>query len=191
MMKVYFSNNKKQYENTNESVTQIVEDINSYMDSTDNIVLSHLNVDGVDVYENHYQILLDKLNTIDEIKLVVKTKQEVVVELQESLNEYLDRALPVMEKLANQFYQGESAETWDTFVDLTDGLQWINSAVMTLTHYSAEETASYYKSISDKLESILKELAEVLEIKDTVTIGDMIQYEIMEILTELKQNVQH
>ncbi|KIL49919.1 hypothetical protein [Jeotgalibacillus soli] len=190
-MKIFFPSEIKEYENKTEAVNRMIEDINAGIASTDKLVFSHLNIDGIDVYENHYQYLLKELSEINEIKIIMKTKQEVTIELQQSLNEYLERALPVMSKLSDQFYQGESNKVWESFVEFTDGLQWINSAVETLSLHSKENAQSYYKNVSAKIESALIELVEALEIKDTITIADMIQYEIIETLTDLKQSVHH
>lgn len=190
-MKVLFPNDKKTYENTEEAIVSVVNDINEFISSTENMVLSHLNIDGNNVYQNHYQYLLNSLPEIHEIKVVLKSQEEVVIELQNSLNEYLERALPVIEEVSNQFYQGESKEAWDYFVDLTSGLEWIHSAVVALSNYSNEETKQYYLSVSQKLKETIQELANALEAKDTVTIADIIQYEILEALNELKETVHH
>lgn len=190
IMKVYFHEEIKQIENTNDAITELLEDINSYLEKTD-LIFSHLNIDSIDVYEYHEQYLLDKLDSIEKIIVILKTTEEVAAELQQSLNEYLERALPVIENLSDQFYQGESEQVWIDFADLTDGLQWIISAVQTLSRFVGDEVKTYYSSVSEKIESVLQELLEALEVKDTVTIADMIQYEIVETLAELKQNVHH
>lgn len=189
-MKVYFHEEIKQIENTNDAITKLMEDINSYLEKTD-LIFSHLNIDSIDVYEFHEQYLLDMLGSIEKIIVILKTPKEVAAELQQSLNEYLERALPVMENLSDQFYQGESEQVWIDFADLTDGLQWIINAVQTLSQFVGDEVKTYYSSVSEKIESVLQELLEALEVKDTVTIADMIQYEIVETLAELKQNVHH
>lgn len=189
-MKVYFQEETKRYENTSEAITELVKDINSFIEKT-NMIFSHLDIDGVEVYEDHEQYLLNELSSVEEIKLILKTMEDVAAELQQSLTDYLDRALPVMENLSDQFYQGESEEAWNDFADLADGLQWIISAVQTLSQFVEDEVQTYYSSVSRKLESVLQELLEALEAKDTVTIADMIQYEIVETLAELKQNVHH
>ena len=190
-MKVYFPNYNKQYENTNESITEIIDDINEFLSLSKGMILSHLLIDGRDVYDDHFQYLMDYVSEISEIEVVVKSQQEVIKELQSSLNEYLDRALPVMKELSDQFYQGESEEAWNNFAELTTGLQWINNALVTLKNFSNEETKDYYLGFINRLEEVLQELADVVKIKDTVTIADLIQYEIIEILTELKEEVHH
>ncbi|WP_139325421.1 hypothetical protein [Domibacillus enclensis] len=167
-----------------------MEKINEQISRTQK-VFSHLRVDGLDLYENHYQYLLDEVESIHDVHIVLLEREEMAAELQLSLNDYLTRAIPVMEQLADSFYQGAKAEDWDSFSNLADGFQWILGALQTLTQYADEEAASYYVDIREKITSILEELMNATEAQDTVTIADMIQYEVVETLVELKQNVHH
>lgn len=189
-MNVHVKGQVRKYENTASAVAELVTDINQTITETD-LVFSHLQIDGVDVYENHYEYLLEKVGTLQDIHVILKTKSEVAAELQGSMNDYLKRALPIIEQLSEQFYQGATAEAWNEFTNLIDGLQWIMSALDMLRQHADEEAANYYKEVHSKLSSILEELMEATEAQDTVTIADMIQYEIAESLTELKQNVHH
>lgn len=180
----------RQFENTNEALIELVEEVNTYVKETD-LIFSHLMINGTEVYEAHYQYLLDQLLTLEEVIVVLKQATEVVTELQQSLNDYLDRALPIINQLSDQFYQGESEEGWSDIADLAEGLEWILSAVQTLENYTENETKLYYNGIAGKLQLNLQELLEAIEARDTVTIADIIQYELVEALTELKQSIHH
>lgn len=189
-MRVHFPDQIKEYSNTNEDIHTAVEEINTVVSRTEK-VFSHLQVDGVDIYENHYQYLLDEAESIGDIHIVIVDKTQMASELQQSLNEYLDRSIPVMGKLVDSFYRGASAEGWDGFSNLAEGLQWILGALQTLAQYSDEEAAAYYTEVQEKIASVLEELMDAIEAQDTVTIADTIQYEIVETLAELKQKVHH
>lgn len=189
-MKVHFPGEIKEYRNTSEDVYKAVEEINEQISRTEK-VFSHLQVDGLNLYENHYQYLLDEVESIHDVYIVLLEREEMAAELQLSLNDYLTRAIPVMEQLFDSFYQGAKAEDWDRFSNLADGLQWILGALQTLTQYADEEAASYYADVHEKITSVLGELVDATEAQDAVTIADMIQYEIVETLAELKQKVHH
>lgn len=190
IMKVHFQNEIREFENTSRGIDELIENINSFIKES-GLVFSHLNIDGVNIYADYEDYMLSELRSIDRVTLVLKTIEEVVVELQQSLSEYLERALPVMQGLSEQFYQGESADSWNSLADLMDGLQWIMGALYTLTQSVKGDVKEYYLNVIEKIESVLQELLEALEAKDAVSIADIIQYEIVDTLAELRHNVQH
>src|SRR5690606_8368957 len=107
-----------------------------------------------------------------------KTKQEMAGDLQQSLNEYLEQAIPSIEQLARELYQGESEEVWSQFVYFTDGMNWIIDCLELLRHYSDPDTGKFYQESREKLALTSQELLGTVEVKDTVAIADMIQYEV-------------
>ena len=75
-MKINILDKTLEYENRIEVLDDIFNKIN-HMVSSENLVFSHLNIDGIDVYDDHYDYFLDNIKNIEEVKVVTKTVKEI------------------------------------------------------------------------------------------------------------------
>jgi len=190
-MDVYFLNEKKQYDNTERSVQQLFQEIHDFIANQEENVFSHLVIDGTEVYDDYDQYVMAHLPQIQEIKVIVKTKQEMALDLEQSLHDYLDKAIPSMKQLANALYQGQSEEVWNEFILFIDGLRWIVESLGLLIRYMSLEANQRYEEAGAKLGAAIPEMLDAVEAGDTLALADMIQYEIVETLVSLQQNRYH
>lgn len=151
---------------------------------------SHLVIDGIAVYDQFEETILQSIDRIQAINVQVKTLDEFVRESLNSTREYLNRALPEIEALIDRFYQAPDQKAWSLFLDLLEGLQWIHQVVNTVQDAGYP---SLNRDVFGKIDAELLQhyaaLAEGLENKDHVLIADVIQYEVLPVLETLSREI--
>jgi hypothetical protein len=101
-------------------------------------------------------------------------------------NAYLLRAIPAVETLAGEFYQGPSQESWLRLNELAEGLQWLLQ-----TDWIMRESGRWPSSTQDdqRMSDALRELEQAVEAEDAVLVGDLIAYEILPFFREMSSKV--
>ena len=176
-----------------ENKLSVIEDILNYVQQhleKSEEQLSHFIVDGVDVYENQDQYLAEHIDDIQTIEVVCKTVAELVIEILLSTKEYVERALPQIEELADEFYQGPSTKSWDTFRQLLEGIQWL-AHMLTSIDQSEYQPSNWnaYIHCWQQLQQQLPEVEDALVQDDTIVVADLLLYEIVPILNKLLNEV--
>lgn len=171
------------------SIDYIFEAINSAIND-EHLIFTHLNIDGVDVYEDQTEYIANRIKNIETIDAILVTKDEFLNELLLSAETYLAGALPEVKGLSNGYYQGADEETWHKFYQMIEGIQWIVQMADTVNQY-VEEDERYIKLVNNavSLGEILQMLEGALKQADNVLIGDIIQYEIEPLMTNIKASL--
>lgn len=171
------------------TVEVVVSKINQLL--SDQFYFSHLIVDGNQVYEDPEFFLQEHLQSIKEVIVVSKTVREFVNDLLLTIEDYLNRAAPALNPLAEEFYRNPESGTWDRFVELIEGLIWINQAIQTIDSVK-EKPVNWMNIIKSggSLEVELESLEEAMEGTDFILIADLLLYEIAPIFETLKNEVQ-
>lgn len=168
------------------AVENMIQHVNQLI-AESNLSLSHLVIDGVEVYENHYQYVLDHLHTIQVIDVIVKTINDLILDALLSTESYLVRSLPEIKLLVDEFYQGPGRSSWVKFEQLLEGLQWTLNMLATIGenkewHHNKEQ----YRSITGQLSNQIGLLQEAFENKDMTLLSDLLGYEIVPSLEGLE-----
>ncbi|WP_260838905.1 hypothetical protein [Heyndrickxia oleronia] len=175
--------------NKQTNVEIIIEKIHEILE--DGVFFSHLIIDGKEVYEDFEIYLLDHLTQIKQIKVITKTVGEFINELLLTAEGYLDRAIPEVSLLSNEFYQNSSTEGWNKFSQMLEGIQWLNQMIHTINKIKEQPNNwNEYLNLSKKLENEIKNLEVAVENDDNVLIADIIQYEILSIFERVKSVIQ-
>ncbi|MCA1061375.1 hypothetical protein LCL96_20880 [Rossellomorea aquimaris] len=170
----------------NISIHEVIENIKLFL--ADNYYFSHLEVDGVEVYSEPEQFLLDNMDRIKNLKIHAKTLQEFIEDSLKTSEEYLSRAIPEVLLLANDYYHNPTEKTWGKFNHFLEGLQWLDQLFVTIVR--TNNGLNYwndYSELTNKLKMGIEELHNAMESSDNVLIGDIIQYEILPIYEDLHQ----
>jgi hypothetical protein len=182
-----------QYSNEASSIEPCFSQINQLLNGND-YVLSHLEIDGVDVYENHLDYISDRILNIQVIVVIVNTFKQTLDESIINLEAYLTRAIPVTIALADEFYKGSDKESWNKLGQLFEGLQWVMQALEPV--YTMRNNELVYKNslqysvLSSELTDQILELEKALSHSDMVLVADLIKYEILDILQRLRAEIQ-
>jgi hypothetical protein len=166
----------------------ILDKINGWLGNS--YYFSHFVVDGREVYEEPKEFLLEGLEYIQELVVIARTPNELVNDVLISAETYLGNAIPELSILANAFYNNPTSNTWSNFNDMLEGVQWINTILMSIDQM-IEKPRNWgeYLKHNASLENELINLKEAMENSDFVLIADIIQYEILSVFESLLSEV--
>lgn len=171
------------------AIETVFEQINQLLaDSTQR--LSCLEVDGVEVFEDYSQYIVSNLSDIQTIVVKVKTLKELMDDTLISIHGYLERAIPEIEKIVDDFYHGVSQDTWNRFAQFMEGLQFIIDALESVSqHQEWYYNAAQFVLVKDNLLKQIIILQEALESQDRVRLSDALLYEIIPSFKALMQEI--
>lgn len=195
-MKIKILDKVLEYENKQEVYNALIEEINSTLKNS-NLIFSHLIIDGEEVYGDFNDYFLGNIENIKEITVVAKTVKEMSNDIMLSTIDYLDRAIPEIDKLSNEFYKTPSQESWNKLIDLIDGIRWIIDTFTAIDSNvdlnnivkSYEEWNLYAKDVYS-LKELLLEFEEILENGDYVSTADILSYEIIPLFKDMKEKLE-
>lgn len=176
--------------NVSTEVEKIFNQIEEYLNNA-SYYFSHMIIDGVTVYEDYQDYILEHLEQIKVIQFEVATARELADQTLLSTGQYLQRALPELPSLVDGFYHGAAQENWEGFEQLLDGLQWI----LRMLDYMNQSELNYrnqtdYENILIKIQQELGKLETALQDRDMILIGDLLNFEIIPLLETLSAAVQ-
>jgi hypothetical protein len=175
------------YPNTMESVRSMVEDIENHLRETGTIWVE-MRIDDRIIYDidECLEYIQDHLASIQHLELIAGTEREIQNDRLLDANAYLLRAIPAVETLAGEFYQGPSQESWLRLNELAEGLQWLLQ-----TDWIMRESGRWPSSTQDdqRMSDALRELEQAVEAEDAVLVGDLIAYEILPFFREMSSKV--
>lgn len=122
----------------------------------------------------------------------VQSRKEMLDQILISASNYVARALPEINFLADGFYQGASDKSWQVLLQLLDGIQWLLDFMNRIV--GNKDLFSNWRKleeISINLQSQLYQFEEALKIRDVIMIGDILNFEISPILFSLKNELQN
>ncbi|ABW20047.1 hypothetical protein [Alkaliphilus oremlandii] len=194
-MKINILGTTKEYENSRQQIDDMFEYIEkSIWDSK--LILSHLEIDGLEVYSDFSNYFVDNIRNINEVNVITRTEKEMYKENIVSTLDYTERAIPEIEILSNEFYQTPTGDTWNKMIQLIEGLNWIIASFSSIDSKSNlkdlvddyEEWNIYAKDIYSLKELVL-ELDKVIKNNDLVAIGDILAYEVSPLFNQAKETL--
>lgn len=153
------------------------------------LVYSHITVDGMDVYDEPLFFLTEGINLYTEVEIKAIDLNTLSIDTLVSIEEYSSRAIPALNKLADDFYQKPVEESWHKLGELLEGITWFEKSSVYLAKSSALE--KYRTSLSHNLNfsNEISILDEAVERQDLVLIGDILKYEFSPRFESLKQEI--
>lgn len=195
-MIIHILDKSLEYENKQEVLDTIFKEIDNIVNSA-NMIFSHLIIDGQEVYNDFYDYFLDNMKNIQEVKVVTRTAKEAFEEILLSTIDYLNRAIPEIEVLSNEFYKTPSRESWGKLGDLLEGVKWIMDTFMIIDAdfdlkniVNSYEDWNIYAEDIYKLNELLIEFEEMLENSDFVSTADILSYEIIPLFNDMKKKLE-
>ena len=183
-MKIYVLDKVLKYPNNQTEIDKIFNDIDSIV-SESKYTLSHLEIDGVEIYDDFYNYFLDNIRSIQEVKVVAKTFKEFSRDILKTTASYLENAIPEMQILSDEFYKSPTEESWGKLADLIEGIKWIMDTFVIVDKsgkieniVKSYEVWNHYVKDIYSLKELLDEFEDILENEDLVSIADILSYEI-------------
>ena len=100
------------------------------------------------------------------------------------LNGYLDRLIPGIDEMVNNFYEGNESFALEKLTVICDGLQW-SLRVLNVTKDVIE--------LGDKVDSLVEQfnsIVEALENEDYILVSDLFNYEVKDLLQTIKEEIE-
>lgn len=195
-MKIYILDEILECENKKSVINNIFNEINKRV-SNFNLIFSHLSVDGQEIYDDFYDYFLDNIKDIQKVEVITKTVKEMCHETLLSTLDYINKVIPEIEKLSNEFYKTPSKDTWLKLTDLLEGINWIiNSFAFIDSNSELENIFEQYEKWNVyakdvySLKELIVEFDEILENNDLVSTGDILSYEIIPLFNSMKQKLE-
>lgn len=194
-MKIFIEDQILEYENRKDEIDKILNEIDTIIIKSSKI-LSHMVIDGYEIYENFYDYFLDNIRVIENVEVVALTLKELVDDILISTLNYLERTPNIIENLADKFYKTPDIEAWNDLNDLLGGISWIINTSSSIDQegrlkdiVSSYEDWNHYAKELFSLQEILPDFEGALSSGDNVTVADILSYEITSIFKEMAERL--
>ncbi|HHV16143.1 MAG TPA: hypothetical protein GXX58_06160 [Gelria sp.] len=194
-MQLWIGNTMTEFENSETGLEMLLRAIEEAVNSS-GLILSHLLVDEVAVYDDYWDYLETNLKNIRKVQAELKSISELMQDILQSTTLYLGRSLPALEKMAESFYSEVNADTWQDLSNFLEGLQWLAQSVEIMDEVSglADMVADYeqwnrYSKAVRELQPIVAELDEPLQHGDYVNVGNILLHKVVPRMQELLTNI--
>lgn len=173
------SGNKYTFGNNQVGIELLMDKIDNEL-INGNQFISHLVVDGTEVYDDYEEYMFEYMSEIKDVEVITMTIGEFVGNLLVSLNTYTKRAEPEISRLVTEFYQNPNEQSWVTLHQLLEGIGWIYETIKSIdnVHHEIADWNEFI-TIAASFEVELPNLLEAIQNKDAILIADIIQYEIL------------
>jgi hypothetical protein len=188
-MKVQVMEDVWEYSNDLLGIDHLFNKVDDLLDDSE-YHISYIVVDGMEVYEDFKDYLSEHIGSVMNVQVIVQTIQEMSDNLLISTESYLENALPEVEELYKQFYQGPTQDSWNKLVLLFEGLQWLFH-LTELIEKNRPDLEDWEQCVNhiQKLKDSLGGMEEAMKSNDTIFIGDNLFYETLSSLKGFQANV--
>lgn len=182
-------------EKDEEIIEKIADILTDEMEKTNKVIKS-LEIDGLELYQDYFEYILDNLNYIESINAKLITYKELVGETLVGTIDYLQGAAEEIVPLSEAFYAEPTKESWDDFSDLLEGINWIisvfnlidNDKTLIETLPSYEIWNLYAKDIL-ALNELIPQMNDALNSKDNTLLADLMMYEILPLYEDMREQL--
>lgn len=157
------------------------------------LVIQFIEINEQKIINDFEKYIVENFNYIQQLKIYTISEHQLLMETLEETSRYLSDVVCEIESVSEIFYGEIKGEDWKRFSDFTQGLEWIymtmQSCIFLMNKHSIDTDARKEKLVylKEKFESTIQELDKVLNSKDFISVGDIIDYEFKPLLIELKQ----
>lgn len=195
-MKLIIGDQMWELDNSETGIEEMIKLLEEKIFSVADQFFSHLLIDGIAVYDDLAGYLRENINDIGQIRAKFLTVGEYIHEFLLSTEDYLNRAIPAVQQLADSFYNQVDSESWLQVNYLLEGIQWLLETFETIDSFpnltglidDYQLWNIYSQSLRELQESVTK-LDEPLKFADHVTVGDVLLYEIKPALEKMKTSI--
>lgn len=182
-------------EKDEEIIEKIADILTDEMEKTNKVIKS-LEIDGLELYQDYFEYILDNINYIESINAKLITYKELVGETLVGTIDYLQGAAEEIVPLSEAFYAEPTKESWDDFSDLLEGINWIisvfnlidNDKTLIETLPSYEIWNLYAKDILT-LNELIPQMNDALNSKDNTLLADLMMYEILPLYEDMREQL--
>lgn len=152
-------------------------------------IFSHITVDGVDIYDEPVDYLIERGEEVECIEIQTVTAEKFRVDILFSVQEYVDRAVLELENLSGEFYEGATDESWIKLGQLLEGIQWLEKAANFLSTSHSNVNCQSFISQSMYFGNEMKMLNDAVTQQDLILIGDVLKHELYPRFRSIQQEI--
>ncbi|GED67579.1 hypothetical protein BRE01_12810 [Brevibacillus reuszeri] len=152
------------------------------------LVYSHITIDGIEIYEDPLENLFTGRETVEIVEIKAISEEQFKENLLCSIEEYVTRAIPELERLSEKFYINPDTSAWNGISDLLEGIQWIENVAMFFANNGSSEKNDHMMQ-KFNISSEVKLLEGAVFQNDLVLVGDILKYEILPRFTDIEHAV--
>ncbi len=122
----------------------------------------------------------------EEDLMVNEDGKRLLNEAMEDGKDYLPRLREGISEVALLFQEGREGEAINLFIQCIEGLEWFVTLVSGMATFEVEKVnKEEFFDLSFKAKGVLQELLEAWDNKDTVLIGDLLEFEVVPIIDQV------
>jgi hypothetical protein len=165
---------KRTLSGVNNMFSQIEESMKDF-----HVYFSHLVVDGIEVNDALREYLEQHLGSIDNIEVSFLTAEQYLHQVVTIMDCFLEKAIPAIKEVANEFYAKPDDGTWERFNVAASGMQgMINIVSEVVGDKALNVNIKEFDQLGTKLAQDLTALMEAVERNDMTAVGDVLRYEV-------------
>ena len=183
-MNIYIDNSKLDFQiEIDDTLDTIVKSVEEFAKNNGRVVVE-VKVDGKDLGE-----LENKgIATIEDIEFFTKSGRIIALEAIQEMNAYIERLKNGSKQLVDEINNGDGGKISQMTLDAIDGLEWIYNILYSIENISTiNYTEIGFQKTFDKYQDIIMDILESLEDKDEMLLADLMEYEIPDIVEEIKE----
>ena len=183
-MNIYIDNSKLDFQiEIDDTLDTIVKSVEEFAKNNGRVVVE-VKVDGKDLGE-----LENKgIATIEDIEFFTKSGRIIALEAIQEMNGYIESLKNGSKQLVDEINNGDGGKISQMTLDAIDGLEWIYNILYSIENISTiNYTEIGFQKTFDKYQDIIREILESLEDKDEMLLADLMEYEIPDIVEEIKE----
>lgn len=192
-MKIKINGKEYEYLNNVSNVEKVIGIINQELEEN-NQKLAHLVIDGNPVYEDFTQYFIKNIQIINVVEVITQSLQSLIVEILVSAEEYTNNVAKRLSSLAESFYQNPKADHWNDLSLFFEGIEWLIGTTESIDSIKNLEPLirnyemwNRYTHNIKNIQTYMPDLEQAIINQDYVLIGDLLLYEILPILEEIKE----
>lgn len=176
-----------EYSNDKKIIIDMFEEINNII-MISGYMLSHLVIDGIDIYENHQRIIEENIENIDDIKVVLVSKEEILDENINELIKYVERLYNQSLTIGKKYYLNDFNDYKDV-VDVMEGIIFVQKTLNVVGTYIEIKNVSRINEIIESCNILFTNMEKYMEANDLVSMGDIFTMEVREKAIELLREI--
>lgn len=191
LMIIYIQDEIIEMDNDSAKINEYFETLNRIL-TEKKLELGYLIIDDQPIYNDFYGYFMAHIEQIRKVEVVVESLKPLVEETISTIEDYLNKAIPLVNIMAEEFYQQPGEKTWIKLMDLFEGIQWIIETVVRIdgikgldklvTNYGVWN--EYVQAVAE-LSGAITELEAAMVSKDHVLIGDLLIYELIPVFEKM------
>ncbi|MCD9022310.1 hypothetical protein [Cohnella silvisoli] len=186
MMRLEVLNEVQEFTNNDQGLQEML----YYMEkriSAANLRISHLHVDGIDIYDPFLSSLTARIDTIRNIQVVSCTLEELITHTLTDGLDFIVQLQQLATEISVQFYAGSQTVDWDKFNNIVNRMELLANLLRSIGQLDVVllKHGKHFPVLLERLNIILAAVGDGLSVQDMTLVGDLIQYEISSLLNEV------